>query len=111
MVFFNIMRAEQKTSVKNSVGRLIFVGISVLLQVIWIISLFIWLNNYSAAISLFSTLIAVSVVFAIYGMHGNMAFKVPWMLVITAFPVFGLCVFALFGRSNLTRNMKKRYDI
>ena len=104
MVFFNIMRAEQKTSVKNSVGRLIFVGISVLLQVIWIISLFIWLNNY------FSTLIAVSVVFAIYGMHGNMAFKVPWMLVITAFPVFGLCVFALFGRSNLTRNMKKRYE-
>ena len=65
-VFFNTMRTEQKTSVKNSIGRLVFVGISVLLQVIWIINLFLWLNRYSAAISLFSTLIAVSVVFAIY---------------------------------------------
>ena len=91
-VFFNTMRTEQKTSVKNSIGRLVFVGISVLLQVIWIINLFLWLNRYSAAISLFSTLIAVSVVFAIYGTHGNMAFKVPWMLLIAAFPIFGLCV-------------------
>lgn len=38
---------------KNSIGRLVFVGISVLLQVIWIINLFLWLNRYSAAISLF----------------------------------------------------------
>ena len=110
-VFFNTMRTEQKTSVKNSIGRLVFVGISVLLQVIWIINLFLWLNRYSAAISLFSTLIAVSVVFAIYGTHGNMAFKVPWMLLIAAFPIFGLCVFLLFGRSNLTRGMKKRYEL
>ena len=110
-VFFNTMRTEQKTSVKNSIGRLVFVGISVLLQVIWIINLFLWLNRYSAAISLFSTLIAVSVVFAIYGTHGNMAFKVPWMLLIAAFPIFGLCVFLLFGRSNLTRSMKKRYEL
>ena len=43
-VFFNTMRTEQKTSVKNSIGRLVFVGISVLLQVIWIINLFLWLN-------------------------------------------------------------------
>ena len=110
-VFFNTMRTEQKTSVKNSIGRLVFVGISVLLQVIWIINLFLWLNRYSAAISLFSTLIAVSVVFAIYGTHGNMAFKVPWMLLIAAFPIFGLCVFLLFGRSNLTRSMKKCYEL
>lgn len=59
----------------------------------------------------FSTLIAVSVVFAIYGTHGNMAFKVPWMLLIAAFPIFGLCVFLLFGRSNLTRSMKKCYEL
>lgn len=52
-VFFNTMRTEQKTSVKNSIGRLVFVGISVLLQVIWIINLFLWLNRYSAAISFF----------------------------------------------------------
>ena len=33
------------------------------------------------------------------------------MLLIAAFPIFGLCVFLLFGRSNLTRSMKKRYEL
>ena len=33
------------------------------------------------------------------------------MLLIAAFPIFGLCVFLLFGRSNLTRGMKKRYEL
>lgn len=30
------MRTEQKSNVKNSVGRLVFVGLSLLLQVLWI---------------------------------------------------------------------------
>lgn len=33
------------------------------------------------------------------------------MLLIAAFPIFGLCVFLLFGRSNLTRSMKKCYEL
>ena len=33
------MRTEQKSNVKNSVGRLVFVGLSLLLQVLWILLL------------------------------------------------------------------------
>ena len=46
------MRTEQKSNVKNSVGRLVFVGLSLLLQVLWILLLFLRLNAYSTAISL-----------------------------------------------------------
>ena len=35
------MRTEQKSNVKNSVGRLVFVGLSLLLQVLWILLLFL----------------------------------------------------------------------
>ena len=38
------MRTEQKSNVKNSVGRLVFVGLSLLLQVLWILLLFLRLN-------------------------------------------------------------------
>ena len=40
------MRTEQKSNVKNSVGRLVCVGLSLLLQVLWILLLFLRLNAY-----------------------------------------------------------------
>ena len=55
------MRAEQKSNVKNSIGRLGVTGISIIIQVLWIIFLFIRLNRYSTAISLFSSILALIV--------------------------------------------------
>ena len=46
------MRTEQKSNVKNSIRRLAFVAISVLIQLVWILEQFIRLNRYSTAISL-----------------------------------------------------------
>lgn len=42
------MRAEQKTDVKNSVGRMAFVILSVLIQAGWILLIVLRLNRYSA---------------------------------------------------------------
>ena len=71
------MRAEQKSNVKNSIGRLGVTGISIIIQVLWIIFLFIRLNRYSTAISLFSSILALIVVLHIYGRRSNAAFKMP----------------------------------
>lgn len=104
------MRTEEKTSVKNSVGRLVFVGVSVLIQVVWIIILLMWLNKYSTWISLASSVIALIVVLRIYGMHENSAFKMPWIMLIMAFPVMGLCLYLMFGHSKVTQGMQKRFE-
>ena len=45
------MKSERQTDIKSSTGRVVFVGISVLLQVAWVVGLFLWLNSYFAAIS------------------------------------------------------------
>lgn len=104
------MSNEGKTSVKNSVGRLIFVGISVLIQVIWILVLFMRLNRYSTFISLASSLVALIVVLRIYGKHTNAAFKMPWIILILVFPFAGLCLYFLTGRSGVTRKMEQRLE-
>lgn len=85
-----------------------FIGL--LVQVCWIVILFFKLNDYSTTISLVSSLLALLVVLRIYGMHTNAAFKMPWIILILVFPVFGLCIFFLFGRSNLTKGMRKRFE-
>ena len=73
------MRTEQKSNVKNSVGRLVFVGLSLLLQVLWILLLFLRLNAYSTAISLCFSVGAFLVALSIYAKHENAAFKMPWI--------------------------------
>ena len=84
------MRAEQKTAVKNSIGRLVFVALSVLLQVIWICVQAMKLNRYSTWISVATSVLTLVVVILLYGRRTNAAFKMPWIILILAFPVLGL---------------------
>lgn len=104
------MTAEEKGSVKNSVGRLIFALLSILIQVGWIMLVFMKLNNYSTEISLLSSLLALIVVLNIYEKNVNSAFKMPWMIIILALPVFGLCLYFLFGRGGLTVRVRKCFS-
>lgn len=102
------MRTEEKTSVKNSVGRMIFVGISVLFQTGWILFQVLKLSKYSALITVLSTLAALIVVLRIYASSGNSAYKMPWIMLILAFPVMGLCLYLIMGHSSVLGSMRKR---
>lgn len=104
------MDAEQKVTVKNSVGRLIFVGISVLLQVGWISFVAIVMNEYSTGISVVTNVIAVLLVLRIYGMHTNAALKMPWIILILVFPVLGICLYFLVGKSDLTKKKRQQFE-
>lgn len=104
------MRTEVKTHVKNSIGRLVFVGLAFLLQVGWLISLFLWLSDYSTTINLLCTIAALVLVLLIYGKHQLAAFKMPWIIVILTFPILGLCLFALFGHKGTTKKMRIRFE-
>ena len=104
------MDAEQKATVKNSVGRLVFVGISVLLQVGWILVAVVALNKYSAWLSAVTDVIAVLLVLRIYGMHINAALKTPWIILILVFPVLGICLYFLMGKSDLTKRKRRQFE-
>lgn len=104
------MRAEQKANVKNSVGRLILAALSFLIQITWMVFLMIKVNSYSTVISMIGSLLALLVVLYIYGTGSNAAFKMPWIILILAFPVLGLCIYGLFGTPSATRKMRERFN-
>jgi len=101
---------EEKTNVKNSVGRIIFVFLALLVQIFWLYSLFSKLNEYSAAINFVCSIAALVLVLRIYGRHENSAFKMPWIFLILTFPLPGLFLYLLFGRRNATRPMRRRFQ-
>ncbi len=104
------MRSEVKGNVKNSIGRIVFAAIAVLLQILWLLVLMIWLYQYSSVISLITSLLALAVALRIYGKHTNAAFKMPWIIVILAFPVFGLCIYGLFGHKEVMHKVIRRFE-
>ncbi len=104
------MRTEEKSHVKNSIGRLIFVVLTFLIQVSWFMALFIWLNSYSTIINLIFSLVTFVVVVRIYGTQGNAAFKMPWIILILVMPLMGLCLFLLFGHREATQKVRRRFE-
>lgn len=104
------MRTEEKTNVKNSVGRLVFVAIALVSQVVWLYVLAARLNQWSAVIGTATSLLAAVLVLRIYGKHQNAAFKMPWIILILVFPLLGVFLYALFGHKDVTKRMRRRFE-
>jgi len=103
------MPTEQKTNVKNSVGRLTVVGLSIIVQLGW---LFIWLmrvNQYSVWLSAVTRVLALLIVLRIYGKHTNAAIKMPWIILILTVPIMGICCYFIVGQSRMTRKKRNQF--
>ena len=60
------MIEENKSSMKNSVRRLVIAGIGVLIQIIWVVVLVMRLNQYSQIITLLTVAIELVLVLAVW---------------------------------------------
>lgn len=103
------MRTEQKSNIKSNIGRLLFVFLSLVLQVSWFVLLFLRLSEYSAYFTLFYSFLTFVIVIKIYGRPMNAAFKMPWIIIIMTFPILGICIYFLFGRGGVSPRIKKKF--
>ena len=103
------MRHSDQKSGGNSVTRMILVGISLLFQVGWLLLQILLLNEYSAWISLATGILSACVVLKLYSKQVNAAMKMPWIMLILAFPIMGLSMYLLFellGDPGVSRRLK-----
>lgn len=92
----------------NSILRLIFVGVAMLLQVGWLLLLSLKLNMYSTWISIATNALAAVVVLKLYSRHTNSALKTPWIMLILAMPVLGLSLYLLFELMGTPAGIRKK---
>ena len=93
----------------NAVLRVCIVAVSLLIQVGWLLLTILELYEYYAWISFVTGLLGVLVVLKLYSKHTNAAMKMPWIMLILAFPVMGLCMYLLFdllGDPGVSKRMK-----
>ena len=89
------MREKEKRIPGNSIIRMVFVGVSFLFQAGWLLVRIYWLNAYSHAISTLTGILALLVVLKLNSKPTNSAMKMPWIMLIMAFPVMGLTMYLL----------------
>ena len=86
-------------------------ALAVLLQVVWLLVLVLRFNAYSNWIAFASTVIALVVVVRLYSKHTSPAFKLPWIMLIMAFPIMGVILFLLVGLNGSTWKMRNRFQL
>ena len=104
------MKKPERRPSGNSIMRMVFVGISLLFQVGWILVRVQWLNDYSELVSAVTGLLAVSVVLQLNSKNTNAAMKMPWIMLILALPVLGLSMYLLFeilGDPGIGKRLRK----
>ena len=104
------MSGNKKPYMGNSVPRFVFVGISVLFQVGWLVLVAMVLNEHYPWVELATRILSVAVILTMNSKHSNAAFKMPWIMLIMAFPIMGLSLYlmmVIFGdMGNTGKRMK-----
>ncbi|MCR5421902.1 MAG: cardiolipin synthase [Lachnospiraceae bacterium] len=102
---------EKKAHVKNGILRLIFITLSVSLQITLIIILTLSrFEKYAEIIAITSRILAFLLVLAIYSQHKSPSIKMPWIILSLIFPAIGVSLYVMLGLSGSTAFMKKRYE-
>ena len=102
------MAAARKKRTRNSIIRALFVAISLLLQVGWILLSIRKLNDYSVYISLATGILAAAAVLRLASRETTSAYKIPWIILIMALPVMGLSLYLMTEVAITPKRMHSR---
>ena len=103
------MTVEKKGAVQNGIKRAVFAGLAIILQILMIYFIYFRLETRLTWIANIITILAVLLVLYIYGRHETASVKMPWLIIISAFPILGVFLYLMVGLNKGTADMRNRY--
>ncbi|MCR5546242.1 MAG: cardiolipin synthase, partial [Lachnospiraceae bacterium] len=100
---------EKKGSIKNGIGRMIFSVLVLLLEAIFLLMIFSYLNKYAVWINTVTGVVALLLVLALYGSNINSSMRMPWIILILVAPILGVGLYLVVGLNSKTHKMRNRY--
>lgn len=91
-------------------NRVFYVSVALLLQMIWWFALVWFLNNMSQVNRMLLSVVAVVIVLWLVNKRINPSYKLAWTILILVVPIFGVCLYAVFGTSRVASAMQKKYE-
>ena len=100
----------ENTAVKNGVVRMVLAVISILLEVVVILSLLYLAGQKAGWVYSAIRFLGAMVVLRIYGSYKTASIRMTWMLVILLIPIFGTALYVMIGLNGHSLKMRKRYE-
>ena len=104
------MKTDKKRYRGNAVLRMVFVGLSIVFQVGWILLMILVLNDSYPWIEMITRILSVTVILQLNSKHTNSAYKMPWIMLIMAVPVMGLSLYLMMNAFGDPGNIGKRME-
>ena len=100
---------ERRKTAGKGILRMVFVAVALIVQIAWILLRIKLLNEYSETIAAVTRVLTVVVILKLNGKYINSAMKMPWIMLLMAFPIMGLCMYLLFellGDPGVSRRLR-----
>jgi len=78
--------------------RVLLVGITIVLQILLMVMLIVTLRSYAVIAYGLIEVVALFVVLGLVNKEGSSSYKIAWLLLISALPLFGQVLYLLWGR-------------
>jgi cardiolipin synthase len=91
-------------------NRITLTGLLLAVQLAWLVWFTLRLSEYALGISTLFTVLSLLLALYIVRREENPAYKICWIIVLSALPLFGLLIYSVFGNKRLSRRMRKKIE-
>ncbi len=91
-------------------NRITLTALLLAVQLAWLAWFMLSLSQYAVGISLFFSILSVALALFIVRREDNPAYKISWILVLCALPLFGLLIYLVFGNKQLSRRLQRKIE-
>lgn len=102
-----------KKILKMLTSKVLFIGLFVLLQLLFLFFIINKLINddlIGVYLQLFFTIISFFIILKVVSSDINPEYKIAWIIPVLAFPIFGTFFYLLYHQNNITNRRKKMYS-
>ena len=94
--------------IKLLFSHLFIVTLAIILQIGVIIVLLERLNEYYAIAHVILTILSVLIAINLINRNMNPDYKIPWLVLVLALPLFGIVLYLMFSKNYLTIRQQKK---
>lgn len=89
-------------------NRVVFVVLAILIQLFTVIVMVLRFSNYFMVFDVVLTVVSILAMLYIINSRGDFAYKMPWIILILIFPIFGGFFYLMVGGTGLSGKMKRK---
>ena len=109
-LFIKLIIKPLRSLLKLLFNRIFYVALALVVQLAWLLIALFRLMEYSRWVTIGMQAIGFLVVLWIVNKKINPSYKLAWTMLILIFPVFGVSLYLLFGKSRIGTVMEQHYQ-